>query len=519
MINDQLLRYVRQQLSLNVGREVITANLKSQGWTDSDINEVFLAIGSGATPVSAPGSSTVSTTTPNVSQAQTFQTQAGSFHPTHVKSKKILPVIIILILLCLAGGAAGYAYYTGLFISFPKLISESIDTGRVTTSANYDATISIDFSQIKSIYGDVSQLLEGVVPNKITVAAKGSFDSLDKEKMKSSMLLSVDSGSLSLGAEFRVLDHTLYGQLTKSPVDTFTFMSMLTAYENKWFSFPLKSEDGRVTDSPIGSISGLNSNVIDKITPEQRDYLYKMIRDAHLVKAVKKLSFETVGGESSYHFIFDLDREGISAYLQLLKGYINTIGKDDSVLSAFDSTSLAKELDNIKDFRGEIWIGRSDKLIHKILLNFGIQPDLTKDEQTKVNIVAIFSDYNQPVFITAPAESIPLETLISNMMADSRQKGNEAIIKASLSGMRARATLFYDAHQDSYSSFCSSKELKDDLKLIKNAGGTGFVCKTTAKKYAIGVKISESSGNWCVDSTGDSKSTATLPSSAVCPAQ
>ena len=41
MINDQLLGYIRQQLTLNVQRDTIITNLKSQGWTEVDISEAF----------------------------------------------------------------------------------------------------------------------------------------------------------------------------------------------------------------------------------------------------------------------------------------------------------------------------------------------------------------------------------------------------------------------------------------------------------------------------------------------
>lgn len=44
MVNNQLLEYVKQQLSFNVAKETIISNLKSQGWTDIDIGEAFHAL-------------------------------------------------------------------------------------------------------------------------------------------------------------------------------------------------------------------------------------------------------------------------------------------------------------------------------------------------------------------------------------------------------------------------------------------------------------------------------------------
>ena len=107
------------------------------------------------------------------------------------------------------------------------------------------------------------------------------------------------------------------------------------------------------------------------------------------------------------------------AYFKSITEYINSVGKDSSALSTFDATSFSKQLDSIKDFKGEIWIGKNDKLIHKIVISFGIQPDLTKDEQVKTNIALILSNYNQLVSVVVPEESTPFQTLISGIMSGS----------------------------------------------------------------------------------------------------
>ena len=262
----------------------------------------------------------------------------------------------------------------------------------------------------------------------------------------------------------------------------------------------------------------VEKNVLNDFNSSQKDQLYKIFRDAHLVKQIKKLASETIGGEFSYHFSFDLDKDAIVSYLQSLKEYMASIGKNDFVSSDSDAASIKKALDGIKDFSGEIWIGRSDKLIHKFVITFGVQPNLVSNEQLKINLVGIMSDYNKPVTLSAPIDSVPLQTIIDASLQSARQKGKEAAIKANMTGLRAQAELFYDSHNGgAYSGFCLSKELKDARKYIKDTGGTGFICKDKAIAYAIGVKFPNNSGNWCVDSTGASKSTATLPSGIVCP--
>lgn len=409
MINNRLLDYIKQQLSLKVGREVITNNLKGAGWTEADINEVFTSIAPVSAPTSAPVSPIASSVMSNVAPIQTAQpgflttSQVTMGQPLNSpqsvhKSKKIFSIILILVLLGLAGGVAAYTYYSDVFVNLPSLLSKAIDNAKVVKSGNYDSMISLDFSQVKNITGNSNQFLPGFVAfDKFTITAKGSNDTSDTKNIKGSMLLSVDAGAFSLGAEFRVINNILYGQLNKIPA-VLALMSRSNSYDNKWFSFPIET------------------NITSELTAEQKDYVYQITRDAHLIKTIKKLSSETVGGESSYHFAFDLDREGISAYLQSLFEYVKTIKKDDSSLSTFDSTSIQKGLDSLKDFQGEIWIGRSDKLLHKLSINFGISPDLTRDEQIKINMVAVFSDYNKPVSITAPTDSTLFSDLMSNFL-------------------------------------------------------------------------------------------------------
>ena len=50
MINQQLLDYIRQQLTGGVAREIIKTNLMSQGWSEQDIAEGFITIDKSTVP-------------------------------------------------------------------------------------------------------------------------------------------------------------------------------------------------------------------------------------------------------------------------------------------------------------------------------------------------------------------------------------------------------------------------------------------------------------------------------------
>jgi hypothetical protein len=437
MITPELLEYMRMEVAKGKTREEINRALVSGGgWSEDDLSEAFKKI----VPMQKMDSRTITLVSPAVAPATPNiiqpQNQFSNIEPATIKppvdpipnqpvkeSKKIFFIILIIILLGILGGGA-YAYYSGVFVSLPRLTSQAIDSARAAHSANYDITANVDLSEFQDITSELSQLFSsGIGSQQLSFTGKGSYDNSDPNNSKSSSVISVNMDSFSFTAEFRLLNSILYGVIIKAP--TIAFFPMFSSYENKWISIPFKSPDGQIVNNPLTALSPVNPNLTDKFTAEQKDYIYKMSRDAHFVKSVKKLSPETVGGELSYHFIFDLDREGIVSYLQSLKEYVNSIGKDDSELSAFDPTSFTKSLDTLKDFKGEIWIGRNDKLLHKFMLNFGIQPDETKVEKAKINVVGIFSEWNQPVSIVAPAESIPIETFISDMLSGSMEQAKE----------------------------------------------------------------------------------------------
>src|SRR3989344_2432179 len=267
MINDQLVGYIRQQLSLKVSKEVITGNLKKAGWTDADLSEAFAIVAPTPTLMSVPVSPIASTLTPNI-------------YNQPAKSKKIFPVICVVLLLGALGSGA-YAYYSGFFVSLPSLTSEAIDSARATTTGSYDVTLNIDLSEMKDITSGLSQMLApGIISNQISLTGKGSYDVTDSQNKKSASNIFVDMGGLSLEAEFRVLNDTFYAALTKAPaLASIPMLAQVTAYEGKWFSYSYKSEDEQIGGNPLSKFTGVGSNIASKLTPEQEEDNYKLSRD------------------------------------------------------------------------------------------------------------------------------------------------------------------------------------------------------------------------------------------------
>ncbi|MEI7709470.1 MAG: hypothetical protein WCI76_02035 [bacterium] len=322
-----------------------------------------------------------------------------------LKNKKLVISIIILFFVAALGFA--FAFYSGTFVTLPTLLKTSMEKAKTTTSATYDVTFNADFSEIKDVTNQLSGLsFVGGNTSQMAFSFRGSYDLADRNNVKHSSTLSLGLGSLSLESEFKLINKIFYVKLTKYPLMAKMFLPTLSTYENKWFSLPYEATK---------AVSG-------ELTADQKDKITKLSENAHLIKALAKLSPETVSGEPSYHFSFDLDRGGIVAYINSLKDYAATLSKNNPDLSEVNTKTITESMDKIKDFKGEIWIGRNDQLVHKITVSFAVQPDATKDEKVKVNMVAIFSDYNKPLEITAPAGSTPFSDIMPALMSPVKVK-------------------------------------------------------------------------------------------------
>jgi prepilin-type N-terminal cleavage/methylation domain-containing protein len=140
-----------------------------------------------------------------------------------------------------------------------------------------------------------------------------------------------------------------------------------------------------------------------------------------------------------------------------------------------------------------------------------------------------------------------LSSVVLSSLGSARAKAADALIKQSLSQIRAYAQLYYDVYQrygsvtgGYYGGDCmtlqvmfretsitgSAREMADNVTaaIAKawQAGGGGKECRTDGPRstYFIAVQLKSSSDYWCVDNTGTSRNIGpSLPASGVlsCP--
>ena len=95
-----------------------------------------------------------------------------------------------------------------------------------------------------------------------------------------------------------------------------------------------------------------------------------------------------------------------------------------------------------------------------------------------------------------------------------RNKGSDAAIKANMANVRAQAEIIYDTDAD-YDAVCGANSVTQNATVaasvaaVNSASGATAVCGKPASGAATAWAISsalKTSGFWCVDSTGASKS-------------
>jgi len=204
---------------------------------------------------------------------------------------------------------------------------------------------------------------------------EGDSDGTGKEEnnyLKIGMDGSLGILRLDAEAELMILDRDLYFKVSKIP-------SVLGAYGdfssilNRWIKTEISKQE--------------NTNNLNDI-----------IKNANLLKSIKKLKSEKVENTDTYHY-------QIVPEINNLKDLVDS----QAMLSFFTPGEVAKfkeDINLLPDIVLEVWIGKKDNYLYKIK---GTIP-----AATKFSFSVILSKFNQPVNLKAPEKTEPLEQVFGS---------------------------------------------------------------------------------------------------------
>ncbi|MDO8729308.1 MAG: type II secretion system protein [bacterium] len=117
-----------------------------------------------------------------------------------------------------------------------------------------------------------------------------------------------------------------------------------------------------------------------------------------------------------------------------------------------------------------------------------------------------------------------LSSVVLASLNTARGKGNDAKVKAQLSGARAAAEIYYDNQvPNSYTNLCtaaSPESMAQYLLQTNYPTGATVACFSDADSYGMTALLpgtSDANDRWCIDSLGASKSVSAAATAAGCP--
>jgi hypothetical protein len=531
MITEELLAYIKKARSAGVLPETIRTKLAQNGWVETDIKDAFTKLGVTETPIApipkvAPA---LIETTPPSQPAVAFapaikqpvvQSEAKAVEDFEEKvvikesKKSHLGLLATILVLVLVGGGLAYGYQEGYFLSLDNVADQAWTGARTASSGTFDTTVTIDASEMMSDDSGVDAIAATAM-TKGTVTLRGSYDVGTPGNLRYIGDANLKYGTMNGSADLLISDKKLFVQLKElSSFGLFKSEDIL----NKWITFDYKSDQNPGAVLSMLPFGGFNPASIRNITPAQQDEILEITNDADFITITDRMLPEKINDTLSYHFMFDLDREGVKNYLVDLKNYLEEVGKNDSYLSSIDPTDLEDSLDNIVEFRGEAWVGVMDHLPYKFMISFGFRPDEDDSKTVEVLIVSVFNKWNEPLSVTLPTESMPFEEFIQTAFQQPEDEGVEydpetgefiatgsagdASVKGKLTSLRASAEIYFDKNGD-YKGFCSEPDdqARGEMAIINNYSGGMYSCLDREDAYAISAMLMEER-IYCVDSTG-----------------
>lgn len=114
-----------------------------------------------------------------------------------------------------------------------------------------------------------------------------------------------------------------------------------------------------------------------------------------------------------------------------------------------------------------------------------------------------------------------LSSVVLASLNTARGKGNDAKVKANLSGLRTAAEIYYDNAGGNYgtaTNSCTSGMFLDSVLLpyvtsSNYPGNPTISCQSSGSAYAVSVPLTTSGQHWCVDSVGSSQQNASAQAS------
>ena len=531
MVNQQLVEYIKGELSKRVAMEDIKNALIKVGWPIIDIEDAILAVTESNSVPFPPASSPEPLVSDAYSQLENRDISSDNHTLSSTgqgsddwfkgvkpapKRERMVIIVAVLAFLLIAGGVFGYTYYSQIpGIVLKKMASKMESVKIMAFSAEVNANIEMTPKSTDPV---------GPTSGSAKVTMDGVVNATDEKNpdllMKINATGGIEGVAATFGMEMRMIKKIMYFKISEFPMmDTLGVGDL----KNQWIKIDL---DAIAQKYGVKALEGLNSQYwVDKITPEQEKQINKLWND-EVVKSAKnivKMKDEKINGVSSYHYQIPLDKNTVT---NLTIKSIEILGTD--IINTEEKATYVEMMNAMEYNKVDLWVGKKDNLPTKI--TFDIILNLpNNDGKYILNYIFIFKDYNKAVTIETPSDSKPVEEIIGTLMggiggtgSPESQKDERAISTMRQIASKAEMSFVVDSSYVSLS--CSNAGIKllcDDIN--QTMGGYPLIRKPAGAKpqnYCAVIILKELSGSnkqyYCIDSTGIQITTLVNPTISYC---
>ncbi len=343
-------------------------------------------------------------------------------------SKKFLVIGLSILAVALigAGGVWGYFQY---YAKSPEIqVLESLAQFDSAKSISYDANILL------SGESNPEKLLSSALGSESSSTAKmytlnlglsGGSNLNDEKSPATSLDFSLSlkrNEEIQPEVRFQIIDkeNIFYFRLPTLP--QLTGASDYSEFANKWIEF----DYSKISEEFGSFIEELKKKVTSTAPSEQESKV--------VIDSIKKLTFlnpplqvtktfpdEIINGVKARHYGYTLNPQNIQLIMQELV-------KNESITGIHkkDSDSINFFLEKIENFNGEIWFGKEDLHPYKNFVSFDIK-DQEEFQKGKFAMTVNLKNFNAPLNIQKPSESISFEEIMDKFMEIQMEKAMEKL--------------------------------------------------------------------------------------------
>ncbi|EKD23571.1 MAG: hypothetical protein ACD_81C00218G0015 [uncultured bacterium] len=356
------------------------------------------------------------------SMTESLTVATSEAQPIEEKSKKkrialitgLIGGIVIL-------GASGWFAYSVFLASPEKVLDVMMLNLRDVRSGAFSGEVTLQTNALLDSLTSATSTRDSqfaplfAIDGAVTIRAKasGAIDMIDSTNKKSYFIseLSMDKwpmGDFILGAEYRNVAQRTYVQIKDVPDLGFFSLSFL---KNSWFM---------LENTDVAAQLGTEERAA--LTEEQRGQLIDAWRENRFLLVNATLPAEDIEGVATRHYALTLDKEAFVSWIITANAIMQNPPTDQG--------SLAKQLDSLTINTFELWVGRRDRLPHKLLLEATMRDTSDASKTSAISIALTGKDFNKPVDVIVPEDAKSFEEVLQGIFGQ-MLGGQEAKVSSS----------------------------------------------------------------------------------------